>query len=81
MSKAVDFENVSLAGLETSPVAKALAGLRANEARYFMNKYEHTFTVAAAGESRDAIDYVPEFLKKNAILCLLPSLWRHRVFS
>jgi hypothetical protein len=29
----VDFENVSTAGLESSPVAEALAGLRAHEAR------------------------------------------------
>jgi hypothetical protein len=29
----VDFENVSTVGLESSPVAEALAGLRANEAR------------------------------------------------
>ena len=29
----------------SSPVAAALAGLRANEARYFKNKYDHIFTV------------------------------------
>ena len=29
----VDFKSVSTAGLESSPVAAALAGLRANEAR------------------------------------------------
>ncbi len=48
MSTVVDFENVSAAGLESSPVAEALAGLRANEARYFMNKYKHSFTVVPA---------------------------------
>jgi hypothetical protein len=63
MSKVVDFENVSVAGLESSPVAGALAGLRANEARYFMNKYKHEFTVAAAGESQDTLDYVNRILK------------------
>ena len=42
MPEVVDFENVSAAGLESSPVADALAGLRANEARYFMNKYKHS---------------------------------------
>ena len=63
MSKIVDFENVSVAGLESSPVAGALAGLRANEARYFMNKYKHEFTVAAAGESQDTLDYVNRILK------------------
>ena len=63
MFKIVDFENVSVAGLESSPVAGALAGLRANEARYFMNKYKHEFTVAPAGESQDTLDYVNRILK------------------
>jgi hypothetical protein len=40
MATAIDFFNVSQAGLESSPVAEALAGLRANEARYFKNKYD-----------------------------------------
>lgn len=31
----IDFKMVSTKGLESSPVAEALAGLRANEARYF----------------------------------------------
>jgi hypothetical protein len=37
------FNSVSTVGLESSPVAAALAGLRANEARYFENKYGHVF--------------------------------------
>jgi hypothetical protein len=61
----VDFENVSVSGLESSPVAGALAGLRANEARYFMNKYKHRFTVSAAGESQDTLDYVNRILKEE----------------
>jgi hypothetical protein len=48
MSYAVDFNTVSTTGLESSPVATALAGLRANEARYFKNKYDHVFTEASA---------------------------------
>lgn len=44
----VDFQDVSTVGLESSPVAQALAGLRANEARYFRNKYDHVFTVSPA---------------------------------
>jgi hypothetical protein len=63
MSYIVDFKNVSTIGLESSPVAAALAGLRANEARYFMNKYKHEFTVVPAGESREALDYVNRILK------------------
>ena len=31
-------------------MAAALAGLRANEARYFKNKYDHDFTVEPASE-------------------------------
>ncbi len=65
MSTTVDFLNVSAAGLETSPVAEALAGLRANEARYFMNKYQHEFTVEAAGGSQDTLDYVNRILKEE----------------
>ena len=65
MSKIVDFEDVSMAGLESSPVAAALAGLRANEARYFMNKYKHQFTVAAASESQETLDYVSRILKEE----------------
>ena len=63
MSYIVDFKNVSTVGLETSPVADALAGLRANEARYFMNKYEHEFVVVPAEESQEVIDYVNNILK------------------
>ncbi|MCL1632803.1 phage tail protein [Sporolactobacillus sp. CPB3-1] len=58
MAYVVDFKNVSQIGLESSPVAEALAGLRANEARYFMNKYQHQFTVLAAEESQETLDYV-----------------------
>ena len=58
MSYAVDFVNVSTVGLESSPVADALAGLRANEARYFKNKYDHVFTVEPAAKAKKAIDWV-----------------------
>ncbi len=41
LSYIVDFKTVSTVGLESSPVAPALAGLRANEARYFTIKNEY----------------------------------------
>jgi hypothetical protein len=63
MSYTVDFKDVSTVGLESSPVAPALAGLRANEARYFKNKYDHDFTVEPAGEAKEAIDWVHRILK------------------
>ncbi len=65
MSYVVDFKNVSTIGLESSPVAEALAGLRANEARYFKNKYSHEFTVVPASESQEVLDYVNQILKKE----------------
>lgn len=65
MSYKVDFKNVSTIGLESSPVAEALAGLRANEARYFMNKYKHEFTVFPASESQANLDYVNRILKEE----------------
>jgi hypothetical protein len=58
MSYVVDFKNVSTVGLETSPMATALAGMRANEARYFKNKYDLDFTVEPASEATRTIDYV-----------------------
>jgi hypothetical protein len=65
MPAVVDFKDVSTVGLETSPVAEALAGLRANEARYFMNKYQHAFTVVPAEEDPDTVDYVARILKEE----------------
>jgi hypothetical protein len=62
VSHIVDFENVSPAGLESSPVAPALAGLRANEARYFWNKYQHRFTTVPASKSRTTLDFVIRIL-------------------
>ena len=63
MSYVVDFQNVSTEGLESSPVAEALAGLRANEARYFKNKYDHVFTVEPASEASATVDWVEGILK------------------
>jgi hypothetical protein len=65
MPYTVDFVNVSTTGLESSPVADALAGLRANEARYFKNKYGHEFTVTPAEEDRQTLDYVNAILKNE----------------
>jgi hypothetical protein len=62
MFSRVDFENVSLSGLESSPVSNSLAGLRANESRYFKNKYNHDFTVSPANNSQAALDYVNKIL-------------------
>ena len=65
MPYTVDFNSVSTVGLESSPVAAALAGLRANEARYFKNKYGHTFTVEPASDAKETVDWVHRILKEE----------------
>jgi hypothetical protein len=65
MAYTVDFNAVSTVGLESSPVAAALAGLRANEARYFKNKYDHVFAVEPASNAQAAIDWVHRILKEE----------------
>jgi hypothetical protein len=65
MPYTVDFHTVSTVGLESSPLADALAGLRANEARYFKNKYDHDFTVEPAGDAEATIEWVHRILREE----------------
>src|SRR4051794_38311485 len=65
MSYTVDFADVSTVGLESSPVAAALAGLRANEARYYKNKYDHDFTVEPAADAKATVEWVHRILKEE----------------
>jgi hypothetical protein len=67
MPQVIDFDTVSTAGLESSPVASALAGLRANEARYLRNKYGHALTVKPAAEARKAIAWVNRILEEREL--------------
>ena len=68
MSNPVDFVTVSTAGLESSPWADALAGLRANEARYFKNKYDLVFETTPASEAPELVDYVAKVLLERDIV-------------
>src|SRR3954447_5439525 len=70
MPYAVDFKDVSTVGLESSPHADALAGLRANEARYFKNKYDHEFTVQPAGDAAATVEWVHRILKEERDLVI-----------
>jgi hypothetical protein len=70
MTYQVDFTNVSTIGLDSSPVAATLAGLRANEARYFKNKYDHVFVVEPADKARKTIDWVHRILKQERDLVI-----------
>ena len=63
MSYEVDFKTVSTVGLESLTVAPALAGLRANEARYFKNKYDHVFTTLPASAAKDTIAWIHGILE------------------
>ena len=67
MTHVVDFKDVSTEGLESSPVAEALAGLRANEARYFKNKYDATFATepATSARGKELVAYVAEVLRQE----------------
>ncbi len=68
MAYTVDFKDVSTVGLESSPHAEALAGLRANEARYFKNKFDADFVVVPASEAQELIDYVNLVLAERDIV-------------
>jgi hypothetical protein len=68
MGTPVDFVTVSTAGLETSPWADALAGLRANEARYFKNKYDLVFETTPASEVPELVEYVAKVLLERDIV-------------
>src|SRR3954469_8907777 len=70
MPYTVDFNTVSTVGLESSPFADALAGLRANEARYFKNKYDHEFTVEPAADAAATVEWVHRILKEERDLVI-----------
>jgi hypothetical protein len=73
MSNPVDFVNVSTSGLEASDWAQALAGLRANEARYFKNKYDLVFETTPAAEAPELVDYVSKvLLERNLVFSSQP---------
>jgi hypothetical protein len=63
----IDFVNVSTDGVGSSPHAKALAGLRANEARYFKNKYDADFVTKPADKAAKQIKYVSKVLLERDI--------------
>ncbi|QNK53422.1 phage tail protein [Dermacoccus sp. PAMC28757] len=65
MGQVVDFVEVSTEGLESSPVAEALAGLRANEARYVNTKYKTTFVVEKASDATELLEWVTRILKEE----------------
>ncbi|MCA5013015.1 MULTISPECIES: phage tail protein [unclassified Enterococcus] len=65
MSYKVDFKNVSTVGFESSSAAEALAGLRANEARYYWNKYKHEFVTVPASEDPETLAWIKKILAER----------------
>lgn len=65
MTNKVDFKNVTTVGLEDSPVANALAGLRANEARYYWNKYKYEFVTHSLEEDPDTLPWIEKILAER----------------
>ncbi|MEW1812479.1 phage tail protein [Pseudarthrobacter phenanthrenivorans] len=70
MPYTVDFKKVSTVGLESSPFAAALAGLRANEARYYKNKYDHDFTTTPVDDAPESLEYVSNILSTERNLAI-----------
>lgn len=68
MEYLVNFKEVSTVGLESSPHAAQLAGVRANEARYFKNKYDADFVVRPASETPELVAYVAKVLLEKDIV-------------
>lgn len=68
MAGVIGFVEVDVQGLESSPHAQALAGLRANEARYFWNKYRHELTTYPAAQVPQVVDYVARVLAEREIV-------------
>lgn len=77
----VDFKDVSTEGLESSSVAEALAGLRANEARYLENKFNHDFVLEQAADAQDAIAWVHKILAEGRDLHIASAPLQATVFE
>lgn len=65
MSYIVNFKEVETTLLEESPVAEVLAGLRANEARYFWNKFKTSYEVFAPEERPDILPFIEKILAER----------------
>lgn len=66
----VSFTEISTAGFEASPVASALAGLRANEARYFANKFKSEYATTVPPEQADIVAWIEEILRSERDITL-----------
>ncbi|MEW6856736.1 phage tail protein [Streptococcus iniae] len=65
MSYTVNFKEVETHLLDKSPVKEVLADLRANEARYFWNKYQLTYEVFTPEEKPEILPFIEEVLSER----------------
>ncbi|MBA2796458.1 Uncharacterised protein [Streptococcus porcinus] len=65
MSYLVNFKEVETNLLEESPVKDVLAGLRANEARYFWNKYKLAYEVFTTEEKPHILPFIEKVLEER----------------
>lgn len=65
MSYIVNFKTVETTLLEESPVNDVLAGLRANEARYFWNKYKIEYEVFTPEERPEILPFIESVLAER----------------
>lgn len=65
MSYIVNFKTVETSLLEESPVKDVLAGLRANEARYFWNKYKIEYEVFTLEERPEILPFIESVLAEH----------------
>ncbi|VTT45431.1 Uncharacterised protein [Streptococcus porcinus] len=65
MSYLVNFKEVKTNLLEESPVKEVLAGLRANEARYFWNKYKLAYEVFTIEEKPHILPFIEKVLEER----------------
>ncbi|KRM52246.1 hypothetical protein [Ligilactobacillus araffinosus] len=61
----IDFKNVTPSGLESSPYATELAGLRANEARYYWNHFKTKFITFPASERPDVVQMMDQIVAER----------------
>ena len=73
-AKIIDFKTVFTDGLTSSPYSETLAGLRANEARYFKNKYDLDFSTKPADKAKKLVNYVAKVLLEKDIVIASPAL-------
>lgn len=74
-------DEIEITGLESSPVAEVLAGLRANEARYFWNKYKFEYVTYPAQEKPEVVALMSQILKEERELTFSAKLLEVAIYE